>query len=667
MQNLMNDLIRILSKDDRFFADGKILKNKLTETALKLDQNLLKLLLSFKGTRNYFFIEVKEKKGTLLVFDKDKFISFVNNKEFLPDSFTSFKKHIGLMVNGGYIRERGDTCLAWAYRDCVLEGGQEEEDQERDEIFFNEILAPDQIDKLFEPKVFTNFKQIDARGEHKPNSFSAQDNLIIKGNNLLALHSIKHRYGNKIKMIYLDPPYNKKNDTFYNDSFKDSTWLTFMKNRLEIAKMFLLDYGLIFIQIDDHQQAYLKVLCDEIFGRNSFVATVAVKMSEATGVKMTHAEKKLPKMKEYIHVYKKNPEAMISLKPIKVAKTKWDKEYKTFIEGVTTNKIERLKEIIADENRTKQHGFEADRICSKFKLVSLKEVFKKYGVAQSEELDWKYDNAWRIIRTVATTEVAKKLADEKKKNVKKVFTIVTPNKKMYIITPQYQENNPQPRIKLLFADDYLSINLGDFWQDIKTTGLENEGGVKLTKGKKPEELIRRLIEMSTKAGEIVLDFFVGSGTTAAVAHKMKRQYIGIEQLDYGKNDSVVRLKNVIKGDQQGISTIAAWKGGGSFMYMELKEWNQQYLTDIQKAGTTKTLWNVYNKIKKEAFFRYDVDLSGFNVKEFAKLPLKGQKQILFECLDKNHLYVNYSEMDDTTYKVSDGDKKLNRDFYKKSS
>lgn len=248
MQNLMNDLTKLFQKDERIFADGKLLKNKLTELALKLDQSLIELLLSDNKAKEHFFSEKTVKKDKVLVFDKDKFISFVNNKEFLPDSFTSFKNKIGLMSNGDYLKEKGDVVLAWAYKDCVLEGGQDKEDQKRDEIFYNETLSPDEIDRLFEPKVLTNFKKYDSKGEHKVTEFNADDNLTIKGNNLLALHSLKQKFRGQVKLIYIDPPYNTGNDDFkYNDKFNHSSWLVFMKNRLEIARELLSAIGSIYI------------------------------------------------------------------------------------------------------------------------------------------------------------------------------------------------------------------------------------------------------------------------------------------------------------------------------------------------------------------------------------------------------------------------------------
>jgi len=236
---------------------------------------------------------------------------------------------------------------------------------------------------------------------------------------------------------------------------------------------------------------------------------------------------------------------------------------------------------------------------------------------------------------------------------------------MYVITPDYDEEKDQPRIKLLFADDYLTVNLGDFWQDIKTTGLENEGGVKLTKGKKPEELLKRIFEMSTKEGERVLDFFLGSGTASAVAHKMKRRFIGIEQLDYGKNDSVTRLKNVIKGDSTGISRSVEWKGGGSFIYCELAKANQDFIDKIKTAKTAREVKAIWEKMQEKAFISYKVDIKTFNqnAESFDQLTLDDQKRFLIEVLDKNLLYVNYSEIEDKDYNISKEDRKLNAKFY----
>lgn len=178
--------------------------------------------------------------------------------------------------------------------------------------------------------------------------------------------------------------------------------------------------------------------------------------------------------------------------------------------------------------------------------------------------------------------------------------------------------------------------------------------------------MQRIIYMLSKKNDLILDYHAGSGTTLAVAHKMNRRYIGIEQLNYGGNDCLTRLKNVISGDRTGISKDVNWQGGGSFIYTELVEWNEKYIQDIKETDTTRKLLNIYEKMKNEAFFRYDIDLSNFDEKEFSELPIEEQKQILCECLDKNHLYVNLSEIDDAMYRISADDKKLNKEFYEQS-
>jgi adenine-specific DNA-methyltransferase len=201
----------------------------------------------------------------------------------------------------------------------------------------------------------------------------------------------------------------------------------------------------------------------------------------------------------------------------------------------------------------------------------------------------------------------------------------------------------------------------DLWQ-----GIANEGGVTLKYGKKPEELIRIILDLVTQKGDLILDFFMGTGTTCAVAHKMGRQYIGVEQLDYGENSAVVRLKNVINGDQTGISKEVNWKGGGDFVYLELMKWNENFVEKIQEAKTKEELKKLWETMKEKAFLSYKVDIKTIDehAKDFEDLSIEDQKRFLLECLDKNHLYVNYSEIDDEEYGVSEEDKKLNREFYR---
>lgn len=278
MKNTLEILIKTLEKDERLVVDGELLKNKVIELANKMDTGLLRLIKSEKDLKKHFFVEVDD----VLVFDKQKFFDFVNNKNFLADSFTKYKNTIGLSNGEKYFSEFNEVVLAWPYKDTVLEGGQSKEDAKRNEVFHNEILAPDQIDRLLDPKVFTNFKEYTNDGEQELKGDEDIDfdnkNLIIKGNNLIALHSFKRKFAGKVKLIYIDPPYNTGNDSFkYNDRFNHSTWLTFMKNRLDVARELLVEDGAIFISIDDHEQGYLKVLADELFGRENYIGNLVWK------------------------------------------------------------------------------------------------------------------------------------------------------------------------------------------------------------------------------------------------------------------------------------------------------------------------------------------------------------------------------------------------------
>ena len=395
-------------------------------------------------------------------------------------------------------------------------------------------------------------------------------NMLIHGDNLLALKSLEANYSGKIKCIYIDPPYNTGSAfDLYNDNLEHSIWLSLMKERLILLKKLLSDDGLIFIQIDDNEQAYLTVLMDELFGRKNHLNTICVKMSEATGVKMTHANKRLPKLKEYILVYKKTD---ILINQIKIPKEKWDSEYKHLMININHDEINIIKNIMNMNNASDEDIKRADNILKNVITQNIEEYFKENKITNKKEKErFKYDNAWRILRDVATTEGAKSLADEKKKNNNgNYFLIKTKQNKIYLIKNKYNSDASQPRIKMLFADDYLMINPCDLWLDITTTGLEAEGNVEFKNSKKPEKLIQRCIELSTQKGDYVLDSFLGSGTTVAVAHKMKRKWIGIEMGNQIYSHCKPRIDSIIDGlDKTGITNDVSWDKGGGYNFYEL--------------------------------------------------------------------------------------------------
>lgn len=659
MQNLYKDLEKILLANDTFKSeDGKILKNKVTESAIANDKELISQLLKNPKLKEHFFDDVE---NGVLVFDREKFVRFINNKEFLPNSYTTFTNKIGLHTGDEYLSTSDKVSLVWPYKDCVLEGGQDKEDQKRSEIFYNETLAPDEIDRLFEKKVLTGFKKYDEKGSSSVKEFSGGENLIVKGNNLLALHSLKQKYSEKVKLIYIDPPYyfnaNKKEDTFaYNSNFKLSTWLTFMRNRLTVARDLLSEDGALAVQISDDGVGMLHTLLAEVFNthtENNFINKITVKTKSPSGFASVNAG--VFETAEYILIFAKNKKSWTYNQ--QYVASGYDSNYKWFIENRNEDfskwKITDVAEIAAHNND--------------YKTVS--EAKESLGdfVFRSIVADFAFKNAGSIFQSTAIGDNAGKdvvdAREKSKKHKDKVFKVSRQGQYDVFILNGREMAFYSRKIREIDGKLTPSIQLSNIWTDTPYEGIAREGDVSLKGGKKPEKLLKRIIEMTTNKGDLVLDYHLGSGTTAAVAHKLGRKYIGIEQLDYGDNDSVKRLQNVIRGDASGISKIVNWKGGGSFVYAELMELNQAYIDEIEKADTPAKLSKIHKKMQDEAFFRYEVDLKKFDVKEFSKLPLADQKQVLLECLDKNHLYVNYSEIDDATYKVSAEDKKLNKVFY----
>ena len=294
-KNFNEKLIELLKTDARFIdEEGELVKAAVIDRAWKIDHDLVGLLLGDADIKANFFDEIEGH----WIFNLNTFIEYISDKNFLADSYTRFRNRIGLNIDDKFLRERGEVSLVWPYKDCVLEGGQTKEEEKRKEIFFNEILAQDEIDRLFDPKVLTNWKRYTVDGEQtvteleRDESGTIRENLIIKGNNLLALHTLKTQLLGKVKLIYIDPPYNTGNDSFgYNDSFNHSSWLTFMKNRLEAAYQLLSNDGSIFIQLDYNQIHYCKILMDEVFGKENFRNEIVWQRTTNTGSSKGRAQK----------------------------------------------------------------------------------------------------------------------------------------------------------------------------------------------------------------------------------------------------------------------------------------------------------------------------------------------------------------------------------------
>ena len=674
--NLFDELKNTLLKNSKYSEQNtenpKLLRNVVIEDALNMNKELLHILLSNPKLKNHFFTDVEG----VFVFDKNKFTWTIENKEFLPDSYTRFKQKIGLIdSNERFISSNNDVVLSFPYKDCVLEGGQTKEDQKRSEIFFNETLAPEDVDCLLAPKVFTNIKKYTKDGEESVAKFSVEDNLVIKGNNLLALSSLLKVYTKKIKLIYIDPPYNTGNDSFlYNDSFNHSSWLSFMKNRLEIAKKLLRNDGIICVQCDDNEQAYLKVLMDEIYGKDCFLNIVSVKSKSSSGASGGGEDKKLKKNIEYLTIfggpnfYKFNDQ--YKLVPLTSYMEDLKRNGSSFAyNSVLLNEGDKeyfcsTKDGTGDEIKIYKHsGYIVKTVnqISKEEKIPLEEVYKKYI-----DKIFTLENAQTSIRTRVlnvtdnfdsfySAEYKRKSGRDKGNYVSIGF--MGRNKRLV----SYLSNTCEIKNKVIFK----KFKVGTLWDDLSWSSVSKEGNVKLPSGKKPENLLKRIIEMTTDVNDIVLDFFMGSGSTISTAHKLHRRYIGIEQMNYIDSLVVTRMKYVINGDDSGISQQVGWTGGGSFVYCELKELNQKYIKQIQNAGSDPQLIDLYNKISKSKFINIKVKPSNIesNVSDFESLSTESKRKLLIQLLDLNMLYVNYSDIDDEEYQVSAGDKSFNRSFY----
>lgn len=644
----LNDrLMERLTEEPNYVSDeGKVKKWVVAEEARNYSPTLIALLLKDEQLHETFFVET----AGALVFKTEAFLQFIEQKNYLSDSYTRYSQKIGLQIGGRFMNQRNEVELVFPYKDCILEGGQTKEDQKRNEIFFNQTLAQDEITQLLEPKVLTGAVRYNVDGKHTVGTISPNDNLIIKGNNLLALHTIRKRFFHMVKLIYLDPPFNTENDSFmYNDSFTHSTWLTFMYNRLEIARDLLADDGMIFIHLDDIECSYLKVLCDGIFERKNFVNIIAVKSSTPSGTKTAHKDKTIIKQKDFIVVYKKGGD--LSLNPQYTKRRTWDKHYNLILNndfGVYS--FTKLKDVLVSKGiMTTDQNLED--------LYLDNAQFKKFYLDYQDRIcrlqSHKNKEAEEASRALPN-QVYEDKTDGTIKGLYYNGQVITPLRQS-VKTVYYNQQ---------FTED-LGMLLCDFWDDIDFQNTQNEGGVSFPTAKKPELLLYRIISLCTKPGDIVLDFFLGSGTTTAVAHKMGRQYIGIDQMDYIQTTACQRMQNVINGEKSGASKGLNWRGGGSFVYLELKQYNQKFIDEIEKAQSTDELIAIWEQMKARAFFRFNVEMQKLDddMEDFRALTLEEQKQALCSLLDMNQLYVNLSDMDDAEAGVTEEEKRITKAFY----
>ena len=653
---LKSKVEKILSEIPDFTDENKNLKiNVIKDYADNGNAKLLEPLLKNPQTKKAFFTPILDS----FVFNTAKFKEFLEYSSACNSYSKYLGEKIGLYMGDSSLLDRNEVVLNFPFKDCVLEGGQRKEDgldtyyeyddkkgeyekkqSKRREVFYNEVLAQDEIDSLFSPKAFCNTKRYEKGKSEKCTKLNRDvelnkkrglaedtvtDNLIIKGNNLLALHSLKKEFAGKVKLIYIDPPYNTGSDSFaYNDNFNHSSWLTFMKNRLEVAKELLREDGCIFVQCDDNEQAYLKILCDEVFGRVNFISSIVWK-----GRGGRQDSKFIAQIHETIQVFAKNINSLAIYKE-EVA----DDDSYTGKDEKGEYKLQLLRKWGSNSRRIDRPNL-------------------YFGVDFEGETVFPIlpdgsDGCWRWSKSKIESAIKENL-----------IVLQNKNDKIELYEKIYKTGDTKEKVFTSWFEEGFSGEAANHLKD-----LFNE---KVFDFPKPESLLKRILEISTKPTDIVLDYHLGSGTTTAVAHKMNRQYIGIEQMDYIESVTVERLKKVIEGEQGGISKSQNWQGGGSFVYLELAKKNETALEQISACKSLEELTELFDELCSKYFLHYNVRIKEFRKEieseRFRQLSMNQQKEMFSRMLDLNQLYVNTDDRHDKNTGLTEDDIAITEDFY----
>ena len=645
----------LLSFGDKYFVGEELNRSKLTDDLRIYDEALLSKLFEVDFIKQHFIKEVAGQK----LFQIEHLEEAVLYNDYWDTSYTKYENRVGLASKGKFLQDSQDVVLDFPFKDGVLTASMTKEDNEDgyDDAFLNEVIEKDEIDRLFDKKVFVNVKrfgdnQTDGTADTKVVSFDMEkDNLIIKGNNLLALHAIREQYFGKVKFIYIDVPYNTGSDSFkYNDKFNQSAWLTFIKNRVEVAQDLLSDDGVILIQISFHQYPYLRVLLDDVLGKNHHVMDINTLVRHPQ--RTLTGDKEFNDVVEHTLVYSKNSE----FKMPKIAEKKTEDKYKfhVSIKGEPTEtRIMGKKEVeiyLPDSFEITKVTPSSENLHRETVRGSIREKNSsgRFYVAYLEKLREEFPPLTLFkVPDMGDDSLGFRYFELPKEGNK--------NGAYYQGMPQSSEYTYKPYPNFLdFVEDYNSVN--------------EEGGYEYRNGKKPESYIDNYMEMFTDENDLVMDFFMGSGTTQSVALKTNRRFIGIEQLeDTMENVTLPRLQNVLLGDGTGISTKVNWQGGGSFVYAELFPKNMGYLQDIIHAKDLAELKSVYERMLSRTDTDEPADIS-FRA-DLSKIDwIQGfdeNKRLLVKILDKNGLYYNYSEIEDKNVRdlISDEDYTFNKNFY----
>jgi len=428
------------------------------------------------------------------------------------------------------------------------------------------------------------------------------DGVLINSDNFHALSILQNRYSASIKCIYIDPPYNTGTDGFaYKDRFSHSSWLTLMSDRLGLANNLLADGGFFQCSISDIELYRGKLLFDSVFGEDS-IKTIAIKMSTASGVKMASASHLggIPKLKEYLLVAAKGPFKGYFVP--KIDKKSWDEEYRWFIQGISEDELTLLRSNLSESKFDVEN---MNEIAAKIKIKNVNEVADALSVSRTNRDKWKFDNADRIIQIVAVTPSLRSIvAQESQGHNREFFFVSTGKGNKYLVRRCDGASASRPRLQVSFASEHLQLHPGDFWQDISTTGLDSEGGVDFKNGKKPLKLISRALESARTEGEVVIDYFAGSGTTV---------------------EAVIKRWPV---DRLRTKVIACEADGSSF--------NDKILVRLQKSITSAKASAAFKLLKLESYEdtlnNLELRRSGIQAELFSKLPQQAKDDYLLHYM-----------------------------------
>lgn len=608
-----------------FSPDGSIARSAVLDDLELNDKELIGAIINNKYFQENYSVPFKNS----FIFNGDEFKTALSQREYVYDGLTNYRNQIGLSV----LRRPLDSFanenieLDFPYKDTVLKAGMDKSDAKRStEPYLNKIIAKDEINALVEPKAFRNTEVI---GDVD----AANPNLLIKGNNLIALYSLAKRYSDAVKLIYVDVPYyfkeQKETDSFlYNSNFKLSTWLVFMENRLQEAFKLLKDDGSIWIHVGEDGMHYLKVLCDQIFSPENYVGTLPRKTRDGKSDVPFNFSQDF----DWILVYTKTTNSDKAIVGRKVQRKYYEtpdfpgRKWRTadLTKQTTTKERPNSDFTMVNPKTGKEYPVNPDRSWAVTKDTFL-EWYDRGGIGFPDDYD--FMKGHRPFRRVFKDE------DDKKDKQSSVSSD-------------------------LLLKDFIKTLLAKS----KTTKKDEYVKKQQFNYAKPEELMKQIISVTTKEGDYVMDFFSGSGTTAAAALKMNRRFIAVEQIDEQLQLSKKRLNSVVKNeDKGGISKEVDWKGGSGFIYTELASKKGSLINQINAATTIDELTQIVKSIGDDDY-QLNIDINKV-WQNLDQVTVNDVKNAMVDILEPAQLYVSALNVDDPEEHISEKDRNFTKAFY----